>query len=458
MKHKNIGIMLGMLFLFPACSRFTEVDLPQDQITRDMVFKDEALAHATMAGIYRSLEESGFLSGSSGGAQSYLSCYTDELLSYAPAGNDTSQFYTLTHNALTQTVGNLWSVTYKQVYYINSVIEGLEHSPNISASVKARLSGEAYFLRAILHLYLTGTYGGVPYIKVTDYETNSHVSRESQAAVYAKVREDLLQSVEGLPDALPKGSRVTPTKMAAYALLSRLAYYQKDWNAALEYSGLVLSRSDYAPETDLDKVFLKHSSSAIWQLMPYDSTYPANEGNFFILQTAPPARVALSPAFVNGFESGDKRRTQWVGEVQDPQNTTYYYPFKYKQSSITSSSSEYSVILRVEELYLIRSEAYTRRNELNMGLSDLNKIRGRAGLPVLSNLGQDQLLVAIVRERKYELFTEFGHRLYDLSHFGILDQTMLAQKFSWKSSYKFLPLPEQELLRNPKLKPQNDGY
>ncbi|MDQ0065153.1 hypothetical protein [Chryseobacterium lathyri] len=98
MKHTHIGIMLGMAVLLSACSRFTEVDLPQDQITRDMVFKDEALAQAAMAGIYRSLEESGFLSGSSGGAQSYVSCYTDELSSYAPAGSDTSQLFLLSES------------------------------------------------------------------------------------------------------------------------------------------------------------------------------------------------------------------------------------------------------------------------------------------------------------------------------------------------------------------------
>lgn len=455
---KHLCIMLGMLLLFPACSQFTEVDLPADQITRDMVFKDEALANAAMAGVYRSLEESGFLSGSSAGAQSYLSCYTDELSSYAMAGSDTSQFYSLTHNSLTETVSNLWSVTYKQVYYINSVIEGLENSPNISGTVKNRLSGEALFLRAILHLYLTNTYGGVPYIKVTDYEINRHVSREAQTAVYDKVKNDLLQAVELLPDALPKGGRIRPTKMAAYALLSRLAYIQKDWNAAVEYSSLVLSRADYAPETDLDRTFLTDSSSALWQLMPYDSTYPTNEGNFYILKTAPPSKVALSPSFVEGFEPGDQRRSKWVGEIKDLQNNTYYYPFKYKQSSITSSSTEYSVILRVEELYLIRSEAHGRRNELNAGLADLNKIRARAGLSMLSNLGQQELLAAIMKERKYEFFTEFGHRFYDLNHFGILDQTMQAQKPSWKSYFKFLPVPEQELLRNTNLKPQNDGY
>lgn len=67
-------------------------------------------------------------------------------------------------------------------------------------------------------------------------------------------------------------------------------------------------------------------------------------------------------------------------------------------------------------------------------------------------------MIALMKERKFELFTEFGHRFYDLKQHNLLDDVMLSKKPAWKSDFKLLPLPEKELLINPNLNPQNHGY
>jgi hypothetical protein len=68
-----------------------------------------------MAGIYRSLEESGFLSGSSSGVQVVLGAYVDELQSYAPAASDASIFYQLSHMASTAKISSVCATTYIQI-------------------------------------------------------------------------------------------------------------------------------------------------------------------------------------------------------------------------------------------------------------------------------------------------------------------------------------------------------
>ncbi|RZM27775.1 MAG: RagB/SusD family nutrient uptake outer membrane protein [Pedobacter sp.] len=455
---KKIMITIALAMTMAGCSKFTEVDLPQDQITRDLIFKDEGLANSAMAGIYRSVESSGFLSGSSSGAQSYLSCYTDELTSYAAAGSDNSQFFNLTHNALTPTVNNLWTVSYNQIYNMNSMVEGMEQSTQLSQAFRQKLRGEALFLRAMVHLYLTNTYGDIPFISTTAYEQNQQVIRLPQTEVYAKIKADLTQAAIDLPATLPKGSRVKPTKMAAYALMARLAYYQEQWDDAVRYSSLVINDVDYAIETSIDRTFLKDSNSAIWQLMPSTGTSATQQGNFFVLRTAPPARVALSQDLIAGFEAGDQRRTKWVGEIKDSQGKTYYYPFKYKQFTVGTASSEYSVVFRVEELYLIRAEGYIQQGQPELAKNDLNKLRLRVGLSALTGIDQDMLMAAVQKERRYELFVEFGHRFYDLKHFKVIDQVMTAVKPNWKTTYQLLPVPEPEMLLNPNLNPQNNGY
>lgn len=459
---KNIfllSIMVLTFLLLKSCDRFTEVGLPKSQITRDVVFKDDQLAKSAMAGVYRSLEESGFLSGSSSGAQVILGAYIDELQSYASATSDATIFYQLSHMASSSKINSLWTTTYTQIYNINSVIEGVENSENLSPEVRNRLKGEGLFLRSMLHLYLVQTFGAVPYVNSTNYEINQSIGKNTINQVYDQCKADLTAANALLLETMAAGNRIYPTKMAAYALLSRIAYYEKNWDAAVQYSSVVINNTQYKMETDLNKVFLKDSSGSIWQLLPFNSSYNTYQGNVFILNTAPPTNVALRQDFVDEFETNDARKISWIGQKTDSQNKTYYYPFKYKQYSTSASSLEYSVVLRVEELYLIRAEAYIQKGQYDLAVSDLNKIRSRALLPSLVNSADPNVLTsALIKERRSELFTEFGHRFYDLRQHNLLDIVMPTKKINWKPHFKLLPLPEKELLLNPNLNPQNDGY
>lgn len=460
---KNIIISLSIfiitILLCQSCNDFTEVGLPKSQITKDLVFKDDELAKSAMAGIYRSLEEEGFLSGSQSGAQVILGAYVDELQSYASATNDTSVFYSLSHSPTTTKISSLWTTSYTQIYYINSVIEGMENSDLVSVAVKNRLKGEGLFLRALLHLYLTQTFGSVPYVNTTDYVLNQSIGKSSVTEIYAKCKADLDAAAALLPETMAAGNRIYPTKMASYAVLARIGYYEKNWDAALQFSSFVVNNTQYKMLSDLSKVFLKESTGSIWQLLPYAATYNTYQGNVFILNTAPPTNVALRQDFVSDFETGDGRKTSWIGQKTDSQNKIYYFPFKYKQYSTSATSQEHSVILRVEELFLIRAEAYLNKGQYSLAVNDLNAIRNRAGLVSLGAVSDQALLTnALIKERKAELFTEFGHRFYDLRHFQQLDQVMSAKKTNWKSHFSYLPLPEKDILLNPNLNPQNNGY
>ena len=220
--------ILFVLSLVLSCKDFTEVGLPNNQITRETVFKDDALAKSAMAGVYRAIESSGFLSGGSSGSSLYLGCYTDELTSYATSTADTSIFYLLTHQTDSSRIYTLWSSTYKQIYYINSIIEGLEQSSQVSDTVKQQLMGECLFLRGMLHHYLLKTYGEIPYITTTDYELNMKVAKTSEVIIYQQLESDLKRALEKLPDSYSKGLRVRPSKVSAKALLSRIYQDQKN--------------------------------------------------------------------------------------------------------------------------------------------------------------------------------------------------------------------------------------
>jgi SusD family. len=85
---------------------------------------------------------------------------------------------------------------------------------------------------------------------------------------------------------------------------------------------------------------------------------------------------------MSAFEPGDQRKTVWTNS-NTVSGVTYPYPYKYKvRLGIAGApKSEYEIILRLAELYLIRAEARTQQNVIPGAQSDLNAIRTRAGLP-----------------------------------------------------------------------------
>src|SRR5690606_38036997 len=107
--------------------------------------------------------------------------------------------------------------------------------------------------------------------------------------------------------------------------------------------------------------------------------------------------------------TGDLRKEHWLKPLTDG-TTTWYEPYKYKQETNAGVSEEYSILFRLEELYLIRAEVRAHLNNLLGANTDLNTIRNRAGLPDTNTNNPEVLLNDILKERRVELFTEVGHR------------------------------------------------
>src|SRR5699024_9402333 len=120
-------------------------------------------------------------------------------------------------------------------------------------------------------------------------------------------------------------------------------------------------------------------------------------------------------------------------------------------------SEEYSMVLRLAELYLIRAEAYAKRDSPQLALDDLNSIRNRAGLVDWTIAEVSDIEQMVLDERRRELFSEWGHRWLDLRRFGKIDEVLGQKKPTWQPHAKLLPIPEQDILRNHFLT-QNPGY
>ena len=449
--------LLLMSIIFNACDSFVDVDLPNSQLTANAVFEDRATANAAMTDVYSKIRDAGLLTGGSNGLSHLLGNYADELDFYGTPQNSAVAFNHNTLVASDATVKDLWNNSYNQIYAANAVIEGVAHSVSLATADRQQLTGEALFVRALLHFYLANVYGDVPYITTTDYEVNRVAVRLPVATVYANAKSDLEQAITLLPEDYLTPDRVRPNKYAAHALLARVDLYAGLWDEASNEASAVLNNTAlYVNETNLDNVFLKESTSTIWQLAPGFSGGNSLESVTFNFTMGPPPLSALSDNFMASFETGDQRKTHWTEAVTDG-TTTWYHPFKYKATE-TGTSSEYSIIFRLGELYLIRAEARAHSGDLIGAKDDLNIVRHTAGLGDTTALTQAEILDAILQERRLELFTEFGHRFFDLKRFNAIQSVLSVVKPGWDAHDVLFPIPETELTLNPHLLPQNPGY
>jgi hypothetical protein len=450
-----ILVSSGLLLLIcSSCDGFVEVDAPNSQLIGNTVFNDRSTANAAISDIYRKMRDSGLLTGQASGITCRLGLYADELDFYQDIG--ANPFYTNSLSAGDPGVKDLWDSSYNAIYAANAIAEGISQSV-LDQSDKDLFTGEVLFIRAIMHFYLVNLYGDIPYITSTDYSVNSSVPKVTQQQVYDAIIGDLNRAIQLLPQDDLTGERVRPYKAAATALLARAYLYSQQWGEASQAASAVLNNPAFVLESDLDNIFLNTSPGTIWQFSPAGAGNNTHEADLFIFSEGPPPVVALTPAMVNAFDPADRRRQHWIKEVTDG-STVWCHPYKYKTRAVAGSSTEYSIVLRISEMYLIRAEARAKQGDLDGALEDLNKIRTNAGLLPSEANSQQTILTAVLQERHLELFTEFGHRFFDLKRYGQLQNILSLSKPGWDMNDTLWPIPGQELLSNPNLNPQNPGY
>lgn len=446
-----------MVFIsFMGCDSFVDVEVPDSQLTGKLVFEDRTTANAAMADIYSKLRDSGMLTGLTIGTGVSLGMYADELIYYGSSDENSSFLFNNTLQANTATVTQLWNESYHIIYCANVVIEGCQNSVTLAQADKKQFIGEALFVRALMHFYLTNLYGAVPYVITSDYEVNTAAERMPIKTVYGSAIADLDQAVSLLSENYISADKVRPNRSTAFALLARVYLYNGNWAEASNAASAVLNNADYVWENDIDKIFLKDCTATIWQFAPKLEGYNADEAAVFIFESGPPPYVGLSPELFNSFADNDLRKTHWITAVTDGTDT-WYHAYKYKQNGNTGTSVEYSVVFRLAEQYLIRAEARSRQGELIGAKEDLNVVRHTAGLPDTDAVTADEIAAAVLQERRFELFTEYGHRFFDLKRSGAIDAVLPAVKSGWNGTDALWPIPEKELLANSKLT-QNPGY
>jgi hypothetical protein len=463
-----------------SCNKMLEIDNPIESLSSDEIYKDDKKAISVLTGIYAEWASEGLFSGrSSIGVRTGLT--GDELVSVADPNDMLTILY---KNQLTNNGSQLfWSPLYSYIFKANSALESLAKSNSITSKVKDQLLGESYFIRAFCYFNLVNLYKDVPLVLSTNLVTNLNLPRTDTKIVYNQIEKDLIEAERLLSESYLSGDlqnitteKVRPVKAVAKALLARVYLYTEKWDSAEKISSELINNHNYSLDLH-QNVYLKESKDAIWQLQPTTPGFQNNldaalyilySGGLFNMPGGPDGisrPVYLSEEFYKSFEALDKRKLYWTDTIHI-NGTTYPFVTKYKIWEYDKPRTEYIAIFRLSEQYLIRCEARLRLGNINgnnSALTDINVIRTHSGLLGFSELKEESALDQILNERRHELFTELGHRWFDLIRTNKINDVMarasIKKETQWASYMSLFPIPVEDIRNDKNLRGhQNPGY
>ncbi|QEH42558.1 RagB/SusD family nutrient uptake outer membrane protein [Chitinophaga sp. XS-30] len=440
------------------CRKFVDVPLPITQLSTESAFSTDAKANSAMRGIYAGLVSGWVASPFTGAMTGNLGLSADELEKTSLTG-EFPLFFENNLNASMNTInGALWGSFYSTIYQANNAITHIGNSKGIAPANKEFLTGEAHFLRALAYFYLVNMYDSVPLTTTADYRTNGLLFRESPEKVYEQIRQDLRYAQEKAGNQhTGTGFRARGNQWTATALLARVQLYTGNWEEAEAEATKVINAGFYKMGP-LEETFLATSGEVILQLGNAGANLYTSEGSAITSSQVNPT-YRFSTWLDAAFEPGDLRTDAWTRVGANG----FRGPAKYKTFSNTQANAkkEGTVVLRLAEQYLIRAEARAMQDDLSGAIADVDTVRSRAGLPLLSDISPDiakePLLAAIMKERMTELFAEFGHRWFDVKRTGQADIIFGARKPGWRTEAALFPIPFKDRQFNPNLG-QNPGY
>lgn len=345
-----------------------------------------------------------------------------------------------------QFFGPLYTALYKSILSANNVIEN---------SSSARQVGEAKFLRALSYFKLVRVFGDVPLnLTATPSTTdNSILARQPVSSIYNTIVSDLQDAISALDNSGLSSGRAT--SIAAQGMLGKVYMQLGDFgNASSQLSGVVNGASSagislqddfaniFGVDNDLNSeiIYATQVSGSISDEYGFSEFWSWSGG----LDTK--SLMPLDPDLVAAFDAspGDLRRAVTI-------DTDKMASPKFPQ---TGGPDHDWIELRLADVILLYAEALNETGNSSGALTELNKIRSRAGLDDSTASSQAEIRQAIADERRLELAFE-GQRWFDLVRTGTVNAEMGE---TVDSRYHLFPVPISEVLASFGVITQNDGY
>jgi len=447
-----------LLFLLSAgaCQDVLEPK-PVDLLIDELVLNEAADVQPVRLGMYSSLRAASspiIIAGD----------FTADYVQFNGTFNDYRELSVKQITAANGVVNALWNGLYRTIYVANFMIENLPKVVGVPEATRKEVLAEARFLRGFASFIGAYTYGDIPQVTTTDQGTNRTIGRTAKATVLASVLADYEAALVDLPSVAAGSTNITTNatylnKTSCRAAMARYYLYQKNWVKAEELATAVINSGVYKLEPNyVDLVTRDFTGEAILEVGynlsddPGTSAFGLNNILSGRREVIPSNQLVLSLVSV---EAGQRQQTIGFSAQNLRGSDNGWTVRKYGTASEDNNNI---VLIRLAEMYLIRAEARAQQGKLAPAVADLNVLRTRAKAPAIAITAQADVLMAVERERVYELAFE-GHRWYDLVRTGRAQAVMSAFSLNWNSRYELWPIPQSEIQQNPTLRgQQNPGY
>jgi len=484
--NKLTILVLFQLIFLSSCEDYLDLS-PISEETSGNAYETKNQIEAALVGAYESFQSSEYYVWDN-------ILFQDVRSDNNYAGGDNPEIFQIDLLNITPTHSRLfthWSNIYNAISKANLVIERVDliTDPTLTDERKKQIRGEALFLRAYHYFTLVKLWGGVPLVTNTIVSTNAedvNIARASIDEVYTQILEDLETAVTLLPDTYGNDASINKaraTSGAANALAAKAEIQRPtpNYTKVLSFINAVEKSQANYQLIDFPKLFDSNNYNNAESIIEIQYL-GGNEGNFGPQLLLPPSisgdswRKFVTPSVnaVKAFDDeGDLIRknasilfesVNWVDEYWG--NTSgSSIPFAYKWKNASGwASADRQYLLRLGDIILIKAEALNESDQLNLAVVEVNKIRNRVSLPNLiqaQHSSKEVLRNTILKERRLELFLE-GQRWDDLVRNNQVMSTMNSLteidlrtgnpvNYNMTEAKKLLPIPQQELDRNPAL-------
>ena len=394
----------------------------------------------------------------------------------------------------TSTMG-LWSSAYSAILGCNKVLtaidEGKFSRDGVSDEQINNIKAENLFLRALAYFDLVRVYAqpygyikangitgveamGVPIVLKDDL--SARPSRNTVAEVYENlIIPDLVEAERLMSDSYVRAGVkdvvATVTKPVIQALMARVYLHHEDWQLAADYATKVIKNGrfrllsgdrfvsmwdgsvDVAPQSGSEiifEVYVSQSDGSRSDLGDY-LTAPEVAGG------AGYGDVRVSNDLINLYDATDVRLTGLT--KTNSKYSGYRWSTKYPGKNGQLAYNNVPV-LRISEMYLIRSEAIYRGATVSgvTAIDDLNRVATNRNAEAYATVTLDNLFEESRKEFLFE-----GHIFFDMKRLQKslvrtdYDLDPLTKNIDFPSYRWALPIPENDILYNNNID-QNPGY
>lgn len=429
MKKIQYILFIAAGLTLTACNDWLDVQ-PRSQVEDTELFETESGYKEALAGVYSSMVSTGTYTKEM--TYGFIGILGQEWDFYYSTAYDDAVAYNYDASTPTGYIRSIWANNYTGIANANNLLAHIDDNVKLfSADNHDVIKGEALALRAFLHFDLLRCFGvsyevnpdqpSIPYSTALSYRVFPQLTVHEVAELVLK---DLLaaEALLATSDPIVTGREITESVDNGYllnrqlhlnyyavkAMEARVYMWMGDYDNALKAANVVIDSDKFPWATVADL------QSGADRVLAAEHLFALNN----LTLTADIADEYFSDASAYGFAVTRERLLDYFDNAtQDYRHTFLFksgtgthannrYLTKYDEPNGSSTYYKFKMpLIRISEMYLIKSEVEYRNGDTDAAKTSLNQLRVARNLSPLDELPNDYFL-ELMHEYRREFIGE----------------------------------------------------